>query len=86
MALNWVTIVDARPLLLQGEGFIETVDNVKCNLTIPAVPPSSGMSGGLKKLEGVGTMVLTDQRVCASTCTSQTRLDDHPYRRTAHLD
>jgi hypothetical protein len=85
MALNWVTMVDARPLLLQGESFIETVDNVKCNLTIPAVSSSSGMSGGLKKLEGVGTMALTDQRVCTSTCTGQTHLDDHPHGRTAHM-
>ena len=77
MALNWVTTVDARPLLLQGESFVEIVDNVKCNLTIPAAPLSSGTSGALpKKFEGVGTMALTDQRVCASTCTSQTHLND----------
>lgn len=70
MALNWVTIVDAKPLLLQGEGFIETADNVKCNLTIPAAPSLSGVSGGPNKLEAIGTMALTDQRVCINTCTS----------------
>ncbi|KAF8450672.1 hypothetical protein L210DRAFT_842551 [Boletus edulis BED1] len=63
MALNWVTTVDARPLLLHGESFIETVDNVKCTLTIPAAPSPSGMSGGSKTVEGVGTMALTDQRL-----------------------
>ncbi|KAF8138329.1 hypothetical protein EV363DRAFT_1154240 [Boletus edulis] len=63
MALNWVTTVDARPLLLHGESFIETVDNVKCNLTIPAAPSPSGMSSGSKTVEGVGTMALTDQRL-----------------------
>ncbi|KAI9574814.1 hypothetical protein HD554DRAFT_2010656 [Boletus coccyginus] len=63
MALNWATIVDSRPMLLQGESFVETVDNVKYNITIPAAPSSSGMGGGLKKLEGVGSMALTDQRL-----------------------
>ena len=85
MALNWVTIVDARPLLLQGESLIETVDNVKCNLAAPAPPPSSGMNGGLKKFEALGAMTLTDQRVCISTCASQTHLNNHPHWRTAHL-
>lgn len=79
MALNWVTIVDTRPLLLPGESFIEIVDNVKCNLAVPLAPSSSAVGDGLKKLEGVGTIALTDQRVRASTCTSQTRLDDHPW-------
>jgi hypothetical protein len=80
MALNWATIVDARPLLLQGEGFVETVGNVKCNLTIPDALSSSRV----KKVEGVGTMALTDQRVCSSTCTSH--LNDDPYWGAAHLD
>ncbi|KIJ20417.1 hypothetical protein PAXINDRAFT_166478 [Paxillus involutus ATCC 200175] len=67
MALNWVTVVDGKPLLLQGEHLIEIVDNVKCNLTIPDAPPSTsssaGGSGGLKKLEANGTLALTDQRL-----------------------
>lgn len=79
MGLNWATIVDSRPMLLQGESFVETVDNVKCNITIPPAPPSSGMGGGLKKLEGVGSMALTDQRVCSTTSTSRTHLYDHPH-------
>ncbi|KAH0839792.1 hypothetical protein J3R83DRAFT_737 [Lanmaoa asiatica] len=57
-------MVDARPLLLRGESFIETIDNVKCNLTVPVAPSSSsGMSSELRKLEAVGTMALTDQRL-----------------------
>ncbi|KIK98297.1 hypothetical protein PAXRUDRAFT_134471 [Paxillus rubicundulus Ve08.2h10] len=67
MALNWVTVVDSKPLLLQGESPLEIVDNVKCNLTIPDAPPSAsssaGGSGGLKKLEANGTLTLTDQRL-----------------------
>ncbi|KIJ69907.1 hypothetical protein HYDPIDRAFT_78615 [Hydnomerulius pinastri MD-312] len=68
MALNWVTVVESNPLLLQGEEFIETVDQVKCNITIPDAPPStssaaSGGTGGLKKLEGVGRLDLTNQRL-----------------------
>lgn len=87
MALNWVTIVDARPLLLQGENLIENINNVKYNLTVPATPSPPGMRGGpLKKLEAIGAMTLTDQRVCAGTCITQTHLNDYPHRRTAHLD
>ncbi|KAN0097588.1 hypothetical protein V8E55_002034 [Tylopilus felleus] len=63
MALNWVTIVDTRPLLLPGESFIEIVDNVKCSLAVPLAPSSSAVGDGLKKLEGVGTIALTDQRL-----------------------
>ncbi|KAF9238793.1 hypothetical protein BU15DRAFT_75016 [Melanogaster broomeanus] len=71
MALNWVTIVDGKPLLLQNESFLEEVDNVKYNLAIPEVPPSgsssAGGSGGLKRLEAVGKMYLTDQRIIWTT-------------------
>ncbi|KAF9226742.1 hypothetical protein BS17DRAFT_776059, partial [Gyrodon lividus] len=67
MALNWVTIVDGKPLLLQDEYFIDTVDNVKCNLTIPDALPSAsssaGGSGGLTMMEAIGTLALTDQRL-----------------------
>lgn len=85
MALNWVTIVAARPLLLQEENIIETVDSVKCSLAIPPAPSPSAMSGGLKKLEAVGTMVLTDQRVCTDTFTSQIHHDKPPESSSSGL-
>ena len=82
MALNWVTIVHDSPLLFPGESSIEAVDGVKYNLTIPVAPSPSGASGGLKKLEAVGTMTLTDQRVCIGWIYH----DEHSYRKAAHMD
>ncbi|KAG9317328.1 kinase-like domain-containing protein, partial [Chiua virens] len=44
----------------KGESIIETVENVKCNLTAPSTP---GANGSPRKFEAAGTMALTDQRL-----------------------
>ncbi|ETW84219.1 hypothetical protein HETIRDRAFT_146807 [Heterobasidion irregulare TC 32-1] len=69
MALNWTMLKEDRtPIPLPGETTIMTIHTgAEVALTIPDAPPSagatSGGSGGTKKLEAVGRLWLTDQRL-----------------------
>ena len=69
MALNWTMLDDHRnPIPLPHEMTLLTIDDgAEVTLTIPDAPPSgsstAGGSGGSKRLNGTGKILLTDQRV-----------------------
>ena len=70
MSLNWAMLNPNRsPVPLRNEMTVTTIDSgVDLALTIPDVPPSSsstgGGFGGVRRLNEVGKIYLTDQRVC----------------------
>jgi hypothetical protein len=70
MSLNWAMLNPNRsPVPLRNEMTVTTIDSgVDIALTIPDVPPSSssngGGFGGVRRLNEVGKIYLTDQRVC----------------------
>ncbi len=69
MALNWTMLnPDRIPVPLPDEITIITVDSgADVTLLIPDTLPSasatSGGEGGMRKLKGIGKVLLTDQRV-----------------------
>ena len=59
---------DRTPVPLPGELTIMTVEpGAEVSLAVPDIPPTgsstSGGSGGARKLNGIGKLFLTDQRV-----------------------
>ena len=81
MALNWTMInPDRIPVPLPNETTIMSVDSgADVSLTIPDSPPTaasatSGGSGGERKLNGIGKLFLTDQRVRIFLAILDTRL------------
>ncbi len=74
MALNWTMLKpDHTPVPLPGELTIMTVESgAEVSLAVPDTPPTgsstSGGTGGARKLNGTGKLILTDQRVGFSLC------------------